>query len=98
MIFRSNKKYQKEREEIIMFLLFRISNMADGKIRKSIYEMTSKDEAIGNMYTYLGTDIKDENVLSTLVYVEETNGNVIEKHYWQMSPSPEEPTEEVVTE
>lgn len=76
-----------------MYLLFRISNMADGKLRKSIYEMSSKDEAIGNMYSYLGTDIKDENVLSTLVYVEETNGNVIEKHYWQKSDFETEETE-----
>lgn len=66
-----------------MYLLFRISNMADGKLRKSIYDIESKDEAIGTMYSYLGTDIKDDKVISTLVYVEETNGNVIEKHYWQ---------------
>lgn len=76
-----------------MYLLFRISNMADGKLRKSIYEMSSKDEAIGNMYSYLGTDIKDATVLSTLVYVEETNGNVVEKHYWQKSDFAEVETE-----
>ena len=76
-------------------LLDRISNLANGELKKSVYEYDDEQTALGNTYVYFGTDIKDDNVLSVNCLLHATNGEIKLNLYNQKTPKVEVPTEEV---
>lgn len=75
-------------------LLDRIANLADGTLKKSVYEYDDEQTALGNTYVYFGTDIKDENVLSINCLLHATNGQILLNLYNQKSPKVTETVEE----